>query len=303
MTTESKITTLTPQMMLQLAAPHTWVAAVLPVLVGAAIAHSVVGTVDIALVLCMFVICILMQSGVNTLNDYMDFAKGADTLDNQVDSTDAVLVYNDVNPKDALKLFFVFMAIALALGLYVVFRSSWITLAIGIAGALVIVAYSVGKTPLSYLPLGELASGFTMGGLICLATAYVLTGTFSWLYLLQALPLIIGIGLINFTNNMCDIEKDIDANRKTMPVLLGRERAKKVYHVCMYLIVVSMVVLAAVFHPQGCYVVLFLLIMSYPLLKALRMNPLVLESRVAAMSQVISLNICLGAFYALSYLF
>ncbi|MDO4182353.1 MAG: prenyltransferase [Coriobacteriia bacterium] len=293
---------LTPTMMVQLAAPHTWVAAVLPVLVGSAIAVSVVGRPDTLLMLLMLVICVLLQSAVNTLNDYMDFKKGADTLENQLDATDAVLVYNNVNPAHVFRLFLVFVGVAFVLGLYVVFRTSWICLVIGLVGILIIVLYSVGRTPLSYLPLGELASGITMGGLITLATAYVLTGVFDWMYLVEAIPLILGVGLINFTNNMCDIEKDIEANRKTVSVLMGRPRALKAYHGVVYAIILSICVLVLVFHLQGWPVLIFTLLTSYPLVKALVGNPLVLKTRGPAMSQVLCLNICLGAFYALCFL-
>lgn len=243
MTKNDEYVALTPKMMLQLAAPHTWVAAVAPVLVGVSIAISEQGYVSHLLWVIMLLTCICMQSGVNILNDYMDFKKGADTLDNQLDATDAVMVYNKVNPKHVLLYFFIVMACALILGLYLVYRSSLITLGLGAFGAAIIVIYSAGKTPLSYLPLGELASGFTMGGIICLATAYVLTGVFSWKYLLLSLPLILSIGLINMTNNTCDIEKDIEANRHTLPVMLGRPASVRWYHVFIFIIMACVIVL------------------------------------------------------------
>lgn len=292
-------------MMIQLAAPHTWVAAVAPVLVGTSIALSLQGTLSHELWVIMLLTCILMQSGVNILNDYMDFKKGADTLDNQLDETDAVMVYNNVNPDDVLKYFFAVMGIALVLGVYLVFRSSFITLGLGAFGALILVIYSAGKTPLSYLPLGEIASGFTMGGIICLATAYVLTGVFDWLYLVLSIPLILGIGLINFTNNMCDIEKDVEAHRRTLPVLMGRPSAIKLYHATMFVIMGCVVVLPFVFHGflghPGMYPTLVMfLFLSFPVVKNLLANPLILATRGPAMGQVIMFNICCTAFYAMA---
>lgn len=56
---------------------------------------------------------------------------------------------------------------------------------------------------------------------------------FEPLVLLVALPLIFGIGMILFTNNTCDIEKDIEAQRKTISVVLGRETAPNCYHVAI----------------------------------------------------------------------
>ena len=39
--------------------------------------------------------------------------------------------------------------------------------------------------------------------------------------LLWAVPTVLGVGLIMLTNNTCDVEKDVEAGRRTLPVLLG----------------------------------------------------------------------------------
>ena len=265
-------------MAMQLAAPHTWPAAILPVLFATALAGIWHGSLSVTLVLSLLVICVLMQASVNTLNDYYDFVKGADNIENQLDPTDAVLVYNNVNPKSALKL------------------------AIGLVGAGIIVLYSAGKSPLSYLPVGEFVSGITMGGLIPLACYQALTGSFSWTVLLLSVPLVCGIGLIMFTNNTCDIEKDTAADRKTLSVLLGRERARAAYHGTIVVWMASIVVFSAVFFPAGLIVAPFMLIALYPAASALWKNPLTPATRLQAMPQCLNLNIALGAFYAAAIL-
>ena len=291
---------LTPTMMVQLAAPHTWSAAIMPVVVGVAYAISVGSPVSLPLAAAMLAISILMQSAVNTFNDYMDYRTGTDTLDNQLDPTDAVLVYNNVSPRSVFVYFLGLMAAALVLGIIVVLRSSWITLVIGLLAAASIVAYSAGKTPLSYLPLGELVSGLVMGGFITLATCYVLIGEFTLFYLVVALPLIVSIGLINMTNNTCDIEKDVEAERRTIPVLLGRKRAKQAYVATMFAIEILIYVLVGAMYLPGIAVCVMMSLAFYPGFKALKANPLVLESRGAAMAQVVTLNVTLNAFYALA---
>lgn len=179
---------LTPRMAWQLAAPHTWPAAILPVLVAAAAAAVTSFSISATMVCVLLVICVLMQSAVNTFNDYYDYVKGADSADDNVDPTDAVLVYNNVNPRAALALAVGFLAAAFLLGAYVIWIAGWIPLAIGAAGAVVVVLYSAGKTPISYLPIGELVSGFVMGGLIPLACYQALSGTFDLRALLWAVP-------------------------------------------------------------------------------------------------------------------
>ena len=293
---------LTPRMALQLAAPHTWPAAILPVLAAVAAAAVTAPAVSVLMACVLLVICVLMQSAVNTFNDYYDYVKGADSADDNVDPTDAVLVYNNVNPRAALALAVGFLAAAFLLGAYVIWVAGWIPLAIGVAGAVVVVLYSAGKTPISYLPIGELVSGFVMGGLIPLACYQALTGAFDLRALLWAVPTILGVGLIMFTNNTCDVEKDVESGRRTLSVLLGRARARKLYHAVVYAWVLAIVALVAVFFTNGLIVVPFMVLTSYPLVKALLGNPLAPASRIGAMAQVCGVNIALGAFYAAAIL-
>ena len=288
---------LTPRLALQLAAPHTWAASVLPPFIAAGMAFACTGSLSITRAFVLLVICVLMQSAVNTLNDYYDFVKGADTEDDNTEIEDATLVYNNINPKSALALGLGFLVVALVLGMYCIYCSGFICLAIGAVGAFFVVFYSAGKTPISYLPLGELVSGVVMGGLIPLACYQVLTGVFSWWPLLWSLPTIIGIGLIMQMNNTCDIEKDTTSRRKTLPMVLGREKSRKLYHVLLFIWILAIIVFVAVFFTGGWPIVIFMLFASIPLLKALVANPLLPQTRIAGMAQICSVNIVLGAFY------
>jgi len=299
----SKYAPLKPRFALELAAPHTWPASILPVLFSVALAAVYTGSVSLTLSLSLLAISILMQAAANTLNDYFDYVKGADHIENQPDPTDAVLVYHKVNPRSVLFLAIGFVVVALIIGIYVIICAGWIPLAIGIIGALVIVAYSAGKTPLSYLPAGELASGFAFGGLIPLASYQVLTASFDLKVLYLSIPLILGIALIMFTNNTCDIEKDIEAGRKTIPVLLGRDASRKLYRVSLIVWILSIVGLLAIFFTVGTFIMIFMLLILYPSIKLLMENPLTLQTRIAAMLGCLNLNIGLGVFYTLGIVF
>lgn len=285
-------------MALQIAAPHTWPAAILPALIAMACAAANGYTVSAIMALVLLAICILMQAAVNTFNDYYDYVKGSDSAEDNVDPTDAVLVYNNVNPRSALMLAVGFLVVAFTLGAYVIWQAGWIPLVIGIVGAIVVVLYSAGKTPISYLPIGELMSGFVMGGLIPLACYQALTKCFDPLMLVWALPTIIGVGLIMLTNNTCDVEKDIESGRKTLPVLLGRSRARTLYHALVWIWIALIIVNVLIWFSGGWPVLVFMLAASIPLLKALLSNPLAPLARIGAMAQICSVNIALGAFYA-----
>ena len=296
---------LTPNLAWQLAAPHTWVAAFIGVMFSAVyvtIRYS--GRLNLAYFFILLVICILMQSAVNVLNDYFDYKKGTDSKENSSeDAFDAVLVYNNLNPKSVLLLAIAYLIIAAALGIYLVIQCGYIPLIIGLIGALAVVLYSGGKLPISYLPIGEFVSGSVMGILIPLACTYVLSGTLDWLVVPLSLPLAIGIGMILATNNTCDIEKDIEAKRQTLAVKLKRQKAVITYRMMIYIWIACTIALSIIFFIKGLPVMIFLLLGIFPVGRALLNNPLTQLTRTAAMSQIVMLNVIVSAFYCLAMIF
>ncbi|MBQ9042481.1 MAG: prenyltransferase [Eggerthellaceae bacterium] len=288
-------------MALNLAAPHTWPAAIMPTLIAAS-AAAVAGAVSVSMTLVLLVIVVLMQSSVNTFNDYYDFVKGSDSAEDNVDPSDAVLVYNDVNPRSALLLAIGFLVAAFLLGIYAIMKAGFAPLIIALVGALFVVLYSAGKSPISYLPLGELVSGVVMGGLIPLAVFQVLTGTLDFLMLVKSIPTIIGVGLIMFTNNTCDIERDIPSGRRTLPVLLGRQNAVAWYRIALIVWIADIVLNVSIWYTPGLIIAPFMILAAYPLAKALFSNSFTPNRRLQAMPQILSVNITLGAFYAAAIL-
>ena len=298
----SSYTTLTPSLAFQLAAPHTWAAALTPVLLAyvySGLAYS--GNLNFVLALILLLISVLMQSAVNVLNDYFDYKKGTDSLDNSSeDAFDAVLVYNRINPRTVLAYAVVLLALAGVLGIYLVTITGWPLLVIGLIGALAVVLYSAGNTPISYLPIGEIVSGIVMGGLITLASCYVLSGVLDFRVLLISLPCIIGIGMILFTNNTCDIEKDIPAKRKTLSVVLGRTSAVKTYRAMIVVWLLVIVAIVGIFYAPGMPFILLLVLSAFPTLRAIFSNPLHQATRDGAMAQIVTLNVLFTVFYCLA---
>ena len=299
---KNEYTSLSPSLAFQLTGPHTWVAAVTPILLAytyTGITYS--GNINFFLALILLIISVCMQSAVNVLNDYFDYKKGTDSVDNSSeDAFDAVLVYNHINPRSVLLYAIAILVVAGALGIYLVVITGWPLLVIGLIGALAVVLYSAGKTPISYLPIGEFVSGIVMGGLITLASCYTLSGILDLRVLVISLPCIVGIGMILFTNNTCDIEKDIQARRKTLSVLLGREKAMKTYKATIVVWLLIIIAIVGIFYAPGMPFVLLLVLAAFPTLRAIFANPLNQKSRDGAMAQVITLNVVFTAFYCLA---
>lgn len=218
----------TARELLLLAAPQTWAAAIVPALFSAVLAYAETGNVDVPMAACVLSGAVLMQSAANAFNDYSDYMKGTDKPENSPDRRDAVLVYG-LDPHAALAAGLCFLLAAGLIGVYITMHRGVVPLLIGLCGAAAVAWYTAGGRPASYLPVGELLSGMTMGGLIPLAGYCVQTGELRVGVLWKSLPLCLGIALIMLTNNGCDIERDIEAGRRTLPCLLGRDGTRKLY--------------------------------------------------------------------------
>lgn len=288
---------------LGLAAPHTWAASILPVLLGTALAAGMAGCFDGVLFLCALASCILMQSSVNTLNDYYDFVKKTDRQENSQNPWDAVLVYNHLNPRHVFELGAAFLAAAGGIGIIVVYRCGWVPLCIGMIGGLTIVLYSGGRHPVSYLPFGELLSGLVMGGMIPLAVYSMMTGELRPRILLYSGPLIIGIALIMLTNNVSDIERDREAGRKTLPVLLGRDRTVKLYRFVVVLWLLCIVMIVLLRFRTGCILLPLMAVCSVPVMKPFFCLPFTADTRYQAMPAIVKANVECGLFYTAMILF
>ena len=289
---DNKYRPLTAKQALQLAAPHTWAASVCPSLFGifySRLTGSPLGLFRAAAVLAA---CVFLQSAVNTLNDYVDFVKGTDSASDNVEVSDAVLVYGGIDPKSARNLGFLYLFAGLLSGLAASAGAGPVPLLIGAVGGATVLLYSGGPLPVSSLPLGEVVSGFVMGGLIPLGTAACADGKLHPEILFYSLPLIIGIGLIMMSNNGCDIEKDIRAGRRTLPMFLGRERTLKLYRFLTVFWILLLFVLPVLLTGRRgflCGVLLLLFARErFRNILALQLRP---EQRVLQMKGIVAANI------------
>lgn len=293
---------LTPKMALNLMAPHTWAPSICPSVFGCAYCLVRGYSLHFWQMILLVAASILMQSSVNCLNDYTDFVKGTDSDEDNLERNDSVLVFEKVNPKSALYLGISCISAAAILGIALILScKSLIPLWIGLIGAAVIILYSGGKLPISYLPVGEFISGFVMGGLIPLGCVAVATGEVHPEVLLFSIPFIVSIGLVMMSNNGCDIEKDIEAGRKTLPVIIGRSASRKVYKICVIIWMLSawmLPVLLIDWPGIACAVLMHFI--ARPSMLWLMDSPLDQEHRIQQMKTIVKTNYLTNGCYILT---
>jgi len=289
---------LTLKSIIELAAPQTWSASVMPVLLAAALTVTRVGSLNVLLFFSLLATSVCLQCAVNTLNDYSDFISGVDNRENCTDPTDASLIYHDYEPVLAFVIGLGFIVLGLVCGLYALITVGPELLIFGGIGAAVVFLYSYGPRPLSYMPVGEALSGVVMGGIIPVACVYAMTGELSWMAGICSVPAIITIALIMLTNNGSDIEKDVASGRLTIPARFGRAKALRLHAVLFAAAMAWAGAVVFFLFPNGVFALPLLCLWLIPQEYSLIKLGLLPENRVRSMSLASAINIRLNAVYA-----
>ncbi|MCW8814133.1 MAG: 1,4-dihydroxy-2-naphthoate polyprenyltransferase [Ignavibacteriaceae bacterium] len=211
--------------------PKTLLAAVVPVLVGSALAISV-GEFFLPYSLVALLCSILIQIGTNFTNDLYDFLKGADNIKRK--GPRRVLASGLISVTE-MKIAIVFIfGLAFLLGLYLVFSVGLLILWVGIISIIAGIAYTAGPFPLAYNGLGDLFVFIFFGIVGTMGTFYLHTQEISLLSFVASIPVGALITNILIVNNYRDIEEDREANKRTLAVLLGRDFTRWQYIVLIF---------------------------------------------------------------------
>src|SRR5690625_385525 len=203
--------------------PHTLTASFIPVFVGTMFAYITEDIFQIGLFLAMLLASILIQAATNMFSDLYDYVRG---LDNEKSvGIGGTIVRDGISPKTVLRLGFVFFGIAILLGIYISFASSWWIAVIGAVSMMIGYLYTGGPLPIAYTPFGELFSGLLMGTVIIGISYFIQTSHITIDVLLISIPIAIFIGAILLSNNIRDLDNDKESGRKTIAILIGRKNA------------------------------------------------------------------------------
>jgi 1,4-dihydroxy-2-naphthoate polyprenyltransferase len=212
---------------IQAARLRTLPAAVVPVVVGVAVALHVVGRIAWGPALAALAGSLAIQIGTNFANDVFDAEKGADGPD-RIGPTRAVAtgLITAAAMKRAMILAF---GIATAFGLYLAYVGGWPVVVIGLASIASGIAYTGGPWPLGYHGLGDLFVMIFFGFVAVCGTAYVQLATVPCLAVWAAIPVGALATAIIVVNNLRDRTTDTRVGKRTLAVRLGRTGALAEY--------------------------------------------------------------------------
>lgn len=206
------------------ARPKTLSAAIVPVLIGSALAAREPAAITWWVFACALLGAVLIQIATNFINDALDFKKGADTGERlgPIRVTQAGLV----SAESVMRAAWLCLVLAALCGIPLVYRGGWPMLIVGVASIVMAYAYTGGPYPLAYHGLGELFVILFFGLIAVGGTFYVHSLQLTRSALLAGFAAGSLATVLLVINNLRDVEGDRRSNKRTTVVRFGEGFAR-----------------------------------------------------------------------------
>ena len=215
-------------------------ASVIAVSNGIALAFWKNKQIDLSDAILTFVGVICLHASIDLLNDYWDYKRGIDTATRRTKFSGGtgVLPENLLKPGNVYFVGLIFLLIGTLIGMYfVVIRGIAIALLLGFA----ILAVYFYSTSIVNLGLGE-AFVAIKGTLVVVGSYYVQTWSIGVGVVFVGIIMGILSASVLFVNSFPDYQADRSRGRRTLVILLGRQRAVKIFPwiiLCTYVLIIA----------------------------------------------------------------
>ena len=206
------------------ARPKTLSAAVVPVLIGSALAAHEPAAITWWVFWCALIGALLIQIATNFINDALDYEKGADTSERlgPIRVTQAGLL----GPDAVMRAAWLCLFGAALCGLPLIYRGGWPMLVIGVASIIAAYAYTGGPFPLAYKGLGEIFVIVFFGLIAVGGTFYAHSLQWTSAAVLGGVAAGSLATVLIVINNLRDVEGDRRSNKRTTVVRFGESFAR-----------------------------------------------------------------------------
>lgn len=208
--------------------PHYLFLPVALILVGTASAWYYTRIFSLGYALLALLGLILCHMSVNIINDYFDFISGVDLKVTRTpfNGGSGMLPAGRLKPKQVLWYGLICFFLVVPIGIYFAVVQGWQLLPLLIVGGICIIFYTsvILKT---HFP--EWSPGVGLGILPVLGAYFAQTGSYSVPAFIASVPS--GILVLNLLllNEFPDAEADKTANKKTLPITIGKRKAAVIY--------------------------------------------------------------------------
>ena len=269
------------------------------VALGVASAWHAEGHVAWPLAAASLVAALAAHVSVNAFNEYLDFRSGLDlaTQRTPFSGGSGALPADPSAAPLALTLSVVAFAIVAVVGLWLVSVRGAVLLPLGVAGLLLIVAYTsvITRSPFACL----VAPGLGFGPLMVVGTHIAVAGRYDTAAGVAALVPFFLVNALLLLNQFPDVEADREVGRRHLPIAWGRPRAARVFVALYAFAYLSLVagVLAGVL-PWPCLLGLVTLTLAIPAARDVLAHPDDVKALLPAMGRNVMVNLATPALVA-----
>jgi 1,4-dihydroxy-2-naphthoate octaprenyltransferase len=188
------------------------------------------GFFNIKYTLLTFLGLLLLHISVNTLNDYFDYKSGVDLKAKRTPFSggSGFLVSGALSAKKTFWLGTISFILSVPIGIYFILNKGWSLLPLFILGAIFVLFYTNFLAKLG-LGISEISAGLGLGTLPVLGVYLILNQGFSFSALFASIPSGFLVCNLLLLNEIPDLEADKVGGRKTLPIILGKDGAAKIY--------------------------------------------------------------------------
>lgn len=204
--------------------PKTLPAATAPVLLGTAIA-SRLGGLHWGAALAALVGALLLQITSNLANDVFDYEKGKDTAERL--GPTRVVQAGLLTPAQVRRGLVAVLLGCLLVGSYLVGKTGWPLVVVGLAAMLAALAYTAGPYPLGYHGLGDVFVFLFFGPVAVAGTTFAQCEWLAPDALIASIAMGTLTGNILVVNNLRDRTEDAKTGKRTLAVRFGKHFAMR----------------------------------------------------------------------------
>ncbi len=206
-------------------------ASLVPVLLGAAMAHRLGYEVSLAWLSLTLLAVAFLHIGTNTLNDYFDHKSGADVTNESYIAPftggSRAIQSGLISARAMLMVSVLAFVFSILTAIPLLLRAGLSVLYLGLEGLVAGIFYTA--PPLRFVAkrgLGEFLIGLNMGPLMVVGSTLIQTGTLEWTAFLAGIPVGLLVTAIIYINEFPDYDADKAAGKNTLIVCLGQRRAR-----------------------------------------------------------------------------
>ena len=205
---------------------HTLPAAIVPVLVGSGLAYGE-GVFRWDAFIWALIGALAIQVAANFANDVSDAKRGADTSDRL--GPPRMVASGVISSRQMWAATWLAIGVAAIAGVALTIIAGWIVLLIGGSSVIAMLGYVGGPAPYGYRGMGELFVFVFFGLVATVGSRYVHDMEAPLAAWLLGIPIGFLVTAILVVNNYRDIDTDEAAGKRTLAVIMGREKTRSFF--------------------------------------------------------------------------